>query len=66
MIPENTRVLIEEKLVGEEFSLMSITDGNGNIQHFEYKILKDFMIMTKDQILEVWVALLIKIIHFPF
>ena len=45
MIPQNTRVLIEEKLVGEEFSLMSLTDGYGNIQHFppiqDYKRLYD-------------------------
>ena len=42
-IDEN--ILIEEKLVGEEFSLMSISDGNGNIAHFppikDYKRLKN-------------------------
>jgi phosphoribosylamine--glycine ligase len=32
ILSENT--LIEEKLIGEEFSLMSITDGNGSIRHF--------------------------------
>lgn len=38
-------VVIEEKLVGEEFSLMSITDGYGNIQNFppiqDYKRLEN-------------------------
>lgn len=38
-------ILCEEKLVGEEFSLMAITDGVGNIRHFppiqDYKRLKD-------------------------
>ena len=38
-------LLIEEKLLGEEFSLMSITDGNGGIRHFppiqDYKRLND-------------------------
>lgn len=42
-IDEN--ILIEEKLEGEEFSLMSITDGNGNIAHFppikDYKRLNN-------------------------
>ena len=67
MIPQNTRVLIEEKLVGEEFSLMSLTDGYGNIQHFppiqDYKRLYDNDIGPN---MEVWVVLLIKIIHFHF
>ena len=27
-------IVIEEKLIGEEFSLMSLSDGNGNIRHF--------------------------------
>jgi phosphoribosylamine--glycine ligase/phosphoribosylaminoimidazole synthetase len=31
---KNSDLLIEEKLEGQEFSLMSITDGNGNVQHF--------------------------------
>ena len=38
-------ILCEEKLVGEEFSLMAITDGVGNIRHFppiqDYKRLND-------------------------
>jgi phosphoribosylamine--glycine ligase len=42
-IDEN--ILIEEKLEGEEFSLMSITDGRGNVAHFppikDYKRLND-------------------------
>jgi phosphoribosylamine--glycine ligase/phosphoribosylformylglycinamidine cyclo-ligase len=43
LLSEN--ILIEEKLEGEEFSLMSITDGNGSIRHFppvqDYKRLND-------------------------
>ena len=42
-IEEN--ILIEEKLEGEEFSLMSISDGNGNVAHFppikDYKRLNN-------------------------
>lgn len=38
-------VVIEEKLFGEEFSLMSITDGAGNVRHFppiqDYKRLNE-------------------------
>ena len=38
-------ILIEEKLEGEEFTLMSITDGHGGIRHFppiqDYKRLND-------------------------
>ena len=41
----NNKILIEEKLEGEEYSLMSITDGYGNIAHFppiqDYKRLMD-------------------------
>ena len=44
-IQKNEKVLIEDKLIGEEFSLMSITDGNGNIKHFppiqDYKRLNE-------------------------
>jgi phosphoribosylamine--glycine ligase / phosphoribosylformylglycinamidine cyclo-ligase len=45
IIQKNSKVVIEEKLVGEEFSLMSLTDGYGNIRHFppiqDYKKLYD-------------------------
>tara|TARA_Y100000813_G_scaffold198005_1_gene184682 strand:- start:5338 stop:8145 length:2808 start_codon:yes stop_codon:yes gene_type:complete len=34
MLNSNDIFVIEEKLVGEEFSFLSITDGKGNIQHF--------------------------------
>jgi phosphoribosylamine--glycine ligase / phosphoribosylformylglycinamidine cyclo-ligase len=41
----NEDLLIEEKLIGEEFSLMSISDGYGNIRHFppiqDYKRLNN-------------------------
>tara|TARA_X000000950_G_scaffold286998_1_gene397616 strand:+ start:498 stop:2750 length:2253 start_codon:yes stop_codon:yes gene_type:complete len=30
----NDTFIIEEKLVGEEFTILSMTDGNNNIQHF--------------------------------
>ncbi len=44
-IKNNEDILIEDKLIGEEFSLMSITDGNGNIKHFppiqDYKRLNE-------------------------
>ena len=49
LIPEieesKEAIICEEKLEGEEFSLMAITDGIGNIRHFppiqDYKRLKD-------------------------
>ena len=49
LIPEieqsKEAIICEEKLEGEEFSLMAITDGVGNIRHFppiqDYKRLKD-------------------------
>ena len=44
-IKQNEKILIEDKLIGEEFSLMSITDGNGNVKHFppiqDYKRLDE-------------------------
>jgi phosphoribosylamine--glycine ligase/phosphoribosylaminoimidazole synthetase len=43
LLSEN--ILIEEKLEGDEFSLMSITDGNGSVRHFppiqDFKRLND-------------------------
>jgi phosphoribosylamine--glycine ligase / phosphoribosylformylglycinamidine cyclo-ligase len=41
----STDIVIEEKLFGEEFSIMTLTDGNGHFYHFppiqDYKRLKE-------------------------
>ena len=45
-IPPNTNLVIEEKLVGEEFSLMTLTDGNGSFVHFPP--IQDFKRLNND------------------
>ena len=44
-LKDGENVILEEKLIGEEFSLMTITDGKGNCGHFppiqDYKRLND-------------------------
>ena len=34
ILNSNDTFIIEEKLIGEEFTILSMTDGNNNIQHF--------------------------------
>ena len=53
----NTRFILEEKFIGKEFSVLSLTDGISffTVSQNNADILNYLKMVIKDQTLEVWV-----------
>ena len=51
---KENNILIEEKLEGQEFSLLSFVDSKGNLSHLhQFLIIKSYLMEIQDQIQEV-------------